>query len=406
MPYFRYRAVDESGKIVKGFTESTEATTIESSIRTSGLYPISIRRVNPWIGRTIRFLLYGKVKRKDIIEFANNLSVMLRAGIPLLTALEDIASTTENRYFREKILSISRMVQMGSTLSDAIELQRDIFPDIFIRLIRVGEETGRLDQSLKDIAEHLQRIESLASAVKRALIYPIFTIVATLSAMLFWLIYVLPKLANLFREMNIPLPFLTRVIMAVSYFTKENWYIILFAPVVIYILIKLLRKNRRIRYRLDKVKLSIPIIRVIVHNKILAIFSEQMRILLVAGIGIDRVFEIVADVLGNDYAREAVLQVREDVLAGSTISDALKKHKVFPLMLIRMVHVGEQTGALDEQFSFLSDYFINMLEDISQKIGKMLEPIIIVILGMFFIIIILGLLIPVYDLVSKIGMGV
>jgi|Deesub1362B_J571_1020462.scaffolds.fasta_scaffold00104_9 type II secretory pathway component PulF len=404
MPYFRYRAIDESGRLVKGLAEASDPSAIESSIRGAGQYPLMIKKINPWLGQFIG-LFRGRVKRKDIIEFSNNLSVMLKAGIPLLTALEDIASTTENKYFREKILAISKMVQMGSTFSDAIEAHRDIFPDIFVRLVRVGEETGRLDQSLKDISEHLQRIEALTSAVKRSLIYPIFTIVATLSAMAFWLIYVLPKLANLFREMNLSLPLITRIIMGVSDFTRQNWLFIVFTPFLIFMLYKLLTKNRRIRFRCDKMKFSLPVIRLIVHNKILAIFSEQMRILLIAGIGIDRVFEIVAEVLGNYYAKEAVLVVREDVLAGASISEALRKHDVFPLMLVRMVHVGEQTGALDEQFSFLSEYFINALEDISQKIGKLLEPIVIVILGLFFIFIILGLLIPVYDLVSKIGMG-
>ncbi len=404
MPYFRYRAVDEMGRVVKGVVEGTEVSAIESSIRGAGLYPIQIRRLSPWMART-KALLRGRVKRKDIIEFSNNLSVMLRAGIPLLTALQDIASTTENKYFREKIVAISKMVQMGATLSEAVEAHRDVFPDIFIRLVRVGEETGRLDQSLKDISEHLQRIESLASAVKRSLIYPIFTIVATLSAMIFWLVYVLPKLANLFRELNLALPLLTRVIMGVSEFTKNNWLWILSVPVGLFVLYKLLKRNRRLRLRFDRAKLKLPLIKLIVHNKILAIFSEQMRILLVAGIGIDRVFEIVSEVLGNEYAKEAVLAVRDDVMAGDTISEALRRHDVFPLMLVRMVHVGEQTGALDEQFSFLSEYFINRLEDISQKIGKLLEPIVIVILGLFFILVILGLLIPVYDLVSKIGMG-
>ncbi len=401
MPYFKYKAIDDRGHITSGSVIAADPFTVEDFIRASGLYPLKVKEVPQW--RKSLTITLTRVKRKEIIEFANNLSVMLKAGIPLLTALNDLAFTTDNKILRDKILLISKMVEMGSSLSDAIAQHRDIFPDIFIRLIAVGEETGRLDQSLKEVSEHLQRMETLGSAIKRALIYPAFALTATIGAMIFWLIYVLPKLANLFKELQIKLPAITRAVMAASTFTTKYWYIFIIVPLGLLILYKVLRQNRKFKLKTDQIKLSLPVLKLILHNRIMAVFSEQMRLLLNAGIAIDRIFEITAEVLGNEYVKESVLQVREDVMAGSTIGDALKKHPVFPQMLIRMVSVGEQTGGLDEQLAFLADHFIERLEDISQRIGKMLEPIIITILGLFFMIIIIALLIPVYDLVSQIG---
>lgn len=401
MPYFKYKAIDERGQIVSGSLIATDPYTVEDFIRASGLFPVRIKSVPQW--QKYISITPSKVKRREIIEFTNNLSVMLKAGIPLLTALQDLATTTENRTLREKISLIARSVEMGSSLSEALSQHRDIFPDILIRLTAVGEETGRLDQSLKEVSEHLQRMEALAGALKRALIYPVFAITATLAAMIFWLVYVLPKLANLFHDLQIKLPAITRAVMGISRFITLNWYIFVLTPVVLFLLYKIFRRNESFRFKTDKLKLSIPIFNLIITNRILAVFSEQMRLLLNAGIAIDRIFEITADVIGNEYVRRAVIEARDEVMAGSTIADALRQHAVFPPMLIRMVSVGEQTGGLDEQLGFLANFFIERLDDISQRIGKMIEPIVISVLGLFFMVIIIALLIPVYDLVSNIG---
>lgn len=403
MPYFRYRAVDSEGKYFTGILEATEAFQVEDSLSTSGFHLISLKRVNPLFAQLLKRLWARKVKRRDIIEFSSNLSVMLRAGIPLLEALNDISATVDNKYFKEKIAAIQRMVQMGSTFSGAVALHGDVFPDIFIRLVAVGEETGGLDRSLKDIADHLERLETLASAIKRALLYPIFAIIATVGALLFWLTYVLPKIITLFKDMDIPLPFTTRMLMAMSDFTTTYWYLILLIPVLMYVALQFLKRYKSVRYALDDLKLKMPIVKLIVHNKTLALFSEQMRILIVAGLTIDRILDLLASVIGNEVVRRAIIETRDAILAGSSITAALKQHKVFPSIVIRMINVGEQTGNLDEQFAFLSDHFIAKLDDVTQKIGKMLEPIVIGVIGVFFLLIILGLMVPIYNLISKVS---
>ncbi|RMG69594.1 MAG: type II secretion system F family protein, partial [Nitrospirae bacterium] len=405
MKIFRYKAVDPEGKTITGMLQAADLEGVEQGLISLGLQPLSIRPVGKGLSRFLSYLLSRKIKRKDIIEFSNNLSVMLRAGIPLLDALQDISETTENSYFRQNLNAIVRAIQMGSTLTDAVSAHRDIFPDIFIRLVSVGEETGRLDQSLKDVAEHLQRLETLSAAIKRALIYPAFAIVSTFGAMVFWLVYVLPKLAALFRDMQIPLPGITRAMIWLSDVTTRWWYVGVLFVLFVFVCYKFLKRYRSFRLRADGLKLRLPIVKLIVHNKALGLFSEQMRILLVAGLSIDRVFDLVADVMDNEVMKQAVTTSRDDILAGTSIAEALRKHPVFPVMLIRMVHVGEKTGDLENQFSFLSGHFLEILDDITQKIGKMLEPVVIGVIGLFFVFIILGLLLPVYDLVSKIGAG-
>ncbi|MEW6162903.1 MAG: type II secretion system F family protein [Nitrospirota bacterium] len=403
MPFFSYRAVDPGGALVKGVTEGMDMDNAYDSITSAGLHVINIKKSNEYVASIKRRLLAKKIKRRDIIEFASNLSVMLKSGIPLLSALSDIAETTENRYFKQKIDSIRRMVELGSTFSDAVAIQKHIFPDIFVRLVMVGEETGRLDKGLSDVAAHLQRMEDLAASIKRALIYPVFAIVTTTGALLFWLIYVLPKVIDVFKDMDIALPVPTRILISISNFTQSYWYLMLLSPVTLFVLIKVLRQKKETRYYIDLVKIKFPVMKHVIYNKLLALFSEQLRILTVAGITIDRSFEIAADVIGNDVFKSAIEDSKQAISAGSRISDALRKHEVFPPLVTRMIDIGETSGTLDEQFAYLSEYYLKRLDDVSQRLGKMIEPIVVSVIGLMFALIIIGLLFPVYELVSKMG---
>lgn len=403
MPFFSYKAIDPNGTLVKGVVESINLELAYENITSAGLNVIDIKKTNDYLSSAKRNLLARRIKRRDIIEFANSLAVMLRAGIPIVSALSDIADMTENKYFREKITNIKRLVSHGSQLSEAIAAHRDIVPDILIRLVVVGEATGRLDRSLSDAAMHLQRMEDLASTIKRALYYPIFAIVATTGALLFWLMYVLPKVITIFKDSGITLPLPTRILIYLSDFSQSYWYIILLSPVVLFLMIIILKQNKKTLFYIDLLKIKLPILKHIIYNKFLALFSEQMRILTISGINIYRSFEIVSDIIGNEVFKKAIANSMESVIAGSMISDALQKHKVFPNLVPRMIFIGETTGTLDKQFDYLSEYYFKKLEDVSQKLGKMIEPIVITVIGLLFVLIIVGLLFPIYDLVSKIG---
>lgn len=403
MPFFSYKAIDQNGEIVKGVVEDVNIDFAYNNITSAGLSVISIRKTNGYIVSIKKKLLARGIKRKDIIEFASNLSTMLRAGIPLLAALYDIENTAQNSYFRKKIAAIRKMVEGGARFSEAIYAHKDIFPDILVRLVVVGEETGTLDRSLSDVAGHLQRMEDLASSTKRALIYPVFAVVVTLGALIFWLAYVLPMVVAVLKDMQIALPLPTQMLIAVSEFVQSYWYLLLLSPATVFVLIKILRQWEKTRYYTDAVKISFPIMKHFTYTRLLALLAEQLRILTVAGITINRSFEIVASVVGNDVFKVAIEDSIQRISSGSSISDAMRKHKIFPEMMLRMVHIGETSGTLDRQLEYLSEFYLKRLDDVSQKLGKMLEPIVIVIIGAMFLMIVIGLLFPVYELVTKIG---
>lgn len=403
MNYYSYKAIDPEGAMVKGVAEGEDIASVYGDLLSKGLYILNIKKANTTIADFKKKLMSRKVKRRDVIEFANNLSVMLRAGVPLLTALGDISIAMENKYLKTVIADIKRQTEMGMRFSDAVEFYKGIFPDVFVRLVRVGEETGRLEKSLSDIANHLQRMEDLAQAIKRALIYPAFAIVTTMGALIFWLAYVLPKIMNTLKEMGVKLPLITRILLYVSDFTKAYWYLIPLLPVGFFFVVQILRQKEIIRYYLDLIKIKFPIVKLVIYNKLLALFSEQLRILIMAGLTIDRSFDIIADVMNNEVFKRAIISSKDSILSGTRISNALSEHPVFPPLVIRMVDIGETSGNLDEQFAFLSEHYLKKLDDISQKMGKMIEPIVIAVIGVLFAVIIVGLMLPLYDLITQFG---
>jgi type II secretory pathway component PulF len=403
MNYYSYKAIDHEGAMIKGIAEGEDIGSVYGYLSSKGLYIISIKKASRILSAIRTAFNSNRIRRRDVIEFANNLSVMIRAGVPLLVALGDIIITTENKYLQSIIADIKRQTEMGMRFSDAIESHKKVFPDIFVRLVHVGEETGRLEKSLSDIATHLQKMEDLASAIKRSLIYPAFAIVTTLGALVFWLAYVLPKIMTAMKEMGVKLPLITRMLLHISDFTKIYWYFIPLQPVAIFLAAQILKQKDITRYYVDIIKMKLPIVKLVVYNKLLTLFSEQMRILIVAGLTIDRSFSIIADVMGSEVFKRAIQSSKDSISSGSRISDALREHPVFPPLVTRMVDIGETSGNLDEQFAFLADHYLKKLDDISQKMGKMIEPIVIAVIGILFAIIIVGLMLPLYDLITQFG---
>jgi type II secretory pathway component PulF len=402
---YAYQAVDASGRTTKGTVEAESLEEASSGLTSRGMYVLKISQSSNLSVKLAALLGRRRVTREEIIDLANNLSVMVGAGIPLLTSLGDISNAVTNPALQSVLAEIKQGVEQGSSFSDALEPHARIFPDVFRRLVKVGEETGRFEKSLADIAEHLQRMENLSGAIKRALIYPVFAIVTTMGALAFWMIYVLPKIIDTLKGLGVKLPFLTRMLIVSSNFSQRFWYLGILFPILVIVVIKLMKRTERGLYLVDLMKLKFPVYKLIEYNRLLALFAEQSRILIVSGLTVDRTLGIVSEVMGNDVFRRAISAIREDITYGSTIADAIKRQNVFPTLMVRMIGVGESSGTLDDQFGFLASHYLKKLDDVSEKLGKIIEPLVITTVGVLFAVIISGLLLPVYDLVSKVGKG-
>lgn len=402
MPVYSYIAIEPTGLLREGSVDASDLEEAQRRLEARGLTIIEIKGRSKFFNFLEAKLVASRVKRIEVIEVVRNLATILSAGIPLLTAVEDTASSVTNKVLKKALLQVKESLIQGNTFSDALKQQSLIFPDIVMRLASIGETTGRLDTAMKDAADHLQRIEDIASMIKRALMYPMFALVTTGGALIFWLIYVLPKILVVMKEMQVKIPLVTRVLMMASNFVANRWYILVGIVFFIYATYVVLNRNPKTKYFVDLIKINFPIVKHIIYNKLLALFAEQMRILTAAGIIIDRCFQITADAMGSEVFRRAIYNARERLIRGEGIANSLKPESAFPPIVIRMVQVGEQSGNLDSQFKFLSDFFFQKLEVFTEKLGKTIEPILIAFVGGMFALVAIGLLMPLYDLITKI----
>jgi general secretion pathway protein F/type IV pilus assembly protein PilC len=403
MNNYSFKALDADGIVIRGILEADNASSVHENLAARGLFVLHVKQSSLLFKKIIDKFITWRITRKDIIEFSSNLSLMVRAGVPILSALDDIIDTIDNKQLKSTVRDIKKNIEMGSRLSDSLDLHKKIFPDILVRLVRVGEETGRLEESLSEVADHLQKMEDLATTVKRALIYPFFSLITTGAAVIFWLAYVLPKIMLVIRDLGVTMPLLTVILYELSKFTENYWYILLIIPVLIFLVIQAMKLRPETRYHWDYIKIKLPIVKLLVYNKLLALFSEQLRLLITAGITIDRSLDVAADVMGNEVFKRAILKSKADVVAGNKISDALSARSIFPPLFIRMVSIGESSGNLDQQFSFLARHYYKLVDDFSDKVGKMIEPVLIITLGCLMGLMVAGVLLPMYDVFTKLA---
>ena len=403
MKVFAYRATDYSGKVITGSISSETAEAASRDVSAKGLYLLSIHETAGQVAWLSRYYLESQISRMDILEFTGSFSVMLKAGVPIITCLDDLIASTSNSSFTPILRDIQQRLESGSSVSGALEAQGKVFPDIIKTLVAVGEETGRLDESLQEATDLLQRMQNLSGAIKKALMYPIFAFSATLGALVFWMLFVIPSMTSTLKSMGVKLPALTLLLINSSSLFQTHWKVIPLTLVLMPTALILLSRNTSFRYLRDRTLIKIPLLQIIIFNKLLATFAEQFRMMITAGIPLKRLFDLLVPAIGNEYFGTHLLRAKESILNGNPISVALEQQKILPSLVISKIRIGETSGTLDKQLDFLAKYYTKKLDDATENLGKIIEPVVMTIIGGMFAIIIMGLLLPIYDLVSKVG---
>ena len=409
MSYFRYKLIEPSGELSSGIAKFPyrEVVSAISHLERDGsttVYVKKLGRVSSFVLELGTLRLRKKLPRPFQAEFFNNLSIMLRSGMNLNTALEEAAGTTGRRDFEADMRDIIMNIQGGANFSEAAERYTYIFPKTVLHLIRLGEETGKLDRTLMDASEHIKRIQSIVSDTKQALLYPSFVFVAMGGGLLFWFYYVVPKIVSLFKEMDVTLPALTVFLLQVSDFVQTNILgIILGIVLCIFFIIFAYKGSRQFRKLTDALLLKLPISSSISSASALAFISEYFSLLINVGIDIMRSMDILQDSVKNEVYRERLSEVKSGLTRGEGIADSFRKVSIFPNFVVRMINIGEQSGTLPEQLSYVADDYRNRLSLLVATIGKMIEPVVLLVAGAMFAIIIAGLFLPIYDLISRVS---
>jgi len=349
------------------------------------------------------FVRFSRVPLREKLVFVQHLGIMLKAGIALSSALKTLAEQSDNKRFIIVLNDIANKVDGGVSLADSLKSHQDIFGELFVSMVDSGEVSGNLESVLKQLFVQLKKQNELISKVKGALTYPVVIIFAMFAIGTFMMIYVVPKITSMMKEFNAELPLPTKIIIAVSDGLVNNGVIsaISFA-VFIFIIVKTLRTYRG-KYYFQKLMLKMPVVSSIIKKYNLAKFSRTISSLLRTDMMIIKTFQITADTMGNLHYRQALMDMSEKIKKGGQINDVIRLYpKLFPPVVVQMILVGEQTGELDNILTELADFYENEVDQIMNNLPSIIEPLLILFLGVGVGLMAIAIIMPMYSLTSAI----
>ena len=409
MNYFRYKMISASGEVLSGIARLPYQETMSAinHLERDGSLTLYVKKLGG-LGEVGFRLMDMRPKRRlprsVLAEIFNNLSLMLRAGMPLVAALAEVAQMDEFPGIRADFEEMIERIQGGAGFTESAGRLPHIFPRSVLHLLRMGEETGRLDAMLKDASEHLQRLQKIFSDTKQALLYPAFVLAAISGGMLFWFAYVVPKIVGLFKEMDVQLPAITLLLIDVADFVEAYYLHLIAGSIALVLVLAVLRyQSRGFKKSVDALLLRLPVTKSIATASVLAYISEYFAMLMNAGIDIMQSIRILHASVGNEVYRDKMEEVRGFLEVGEGISDSFKSARIFPNFVVRMMRVGENSGTLPEQLNYIANQYRDKLAVLVATIGKSIEPLILLVAGAIFAVIIIGLFLPIYDLVSRVG---
>ena len=399
MASFEYKAIDKTGQPARGGLDAVNEVDLELRLRRMGLDLITCKQVDR---RTKSIGAGGAVTRQDLINFCFDMEQMVRSGIPILDGLRDMRDSIDSPRFREVLTVMTEDMEGGNVLSQCMATHADVFDRVFISLIRAGEQSGQLPEVFKNLAETIRWQDELLSQTRRLLMYPMFTLIVVVGVMAALLIFLVPQIAGLFKSMGMALPMQTKILLAVSEFTKSYWLPILLLPTSAAItLIAVVKRSPKAAYLWDHAKLRIPVIGPIIQKIIMSRFTNTFGLMYRSGITVLDAIRITEEVVGNRVVADGLNRAVQQVASGEGLTDAFNNLGLFPPLVIRMLRVGESTGALDTALANVTYFYNRDVKDAVDKGMKMLGPALTLVLGGMIAFVIWAVLGPVYDILGK-----
>ena len=399
MASFEYKAIDKTGQPARGGLDAVNEVDLELRLRRMGLDLITCKQVDR---RTKSIGAGGAVTRQDLINFCFDMEQMVRSGIPILDGLRDMRDSIDSPRFREVLTVMTEDMEGGNVLSQCMATHADVFDRVFISLIRAGEQSGQLPEVFKNLAETIRWQDELLSQTRRLLMYPMFTLVVVVGVMAALLIFLVPQIAGLFKSMGMALPIQTKILLAVSEFTKSYWLPILLLPTSAAItLVTVVKRSPKAAYLWDHAKLRIPVIGPIIQKIIMSRFTNTFGLMYRSGITVLDAIRITEEVVGNRVVADGLNRAVQQVASGESLTEAFNNLGLFPPLVIRMLRVGESTGALDTALANVTYFYNRDVKDAVDKGMKMLGPALTLVLGGMIAFVIWAVLGPVYDILGK-----
>ncbi len=400
MPVFKYKAIDGNKKIVSGLAEAASEDLVAESLQEKGLSIISLKEKSKVADFDID-LIFSRVKPKDIVVFSRQFSVMTSANVTVAQALKILVEQTENPKLRMIISEIAYEVDGGSRLSDALAKRPKIFSNFYISVVRSGETSGRLDEILNYLADEMEKDYDMMSKIKGAMIYPAFVLAGLGGVGTVMMVFVVPKLTNVLAETGAELPVATKILMAVSGFLIHSWWLLLIIIFGLFFSIRFYINTRQGRRVFDTVKLRLPIFGKLFQRISLVRFTRSLNTLIVGGVAITDGLKITAEVVNNAVYKDLILETVKEVEDGNSISSVFIDSREVPKMVSQMMSIGEKTGKLDIVLERVSQFYAREVANIIANLMTLMEPIIMVIMGVAVGIMVAAIILPMYNMASQ-----
>ncbi len=402
MPTFAYTFRDAMGTVRSGTSEAESAEILRKRLQEQGFTVTEVRQIRaqrPGGG-------WGRVKLSDLAIFCRQFSTMQDAGVSIVRSLDVLAQQTQSPKLRRILIDIQAEVEAGQTLSKAMSKYPNVFSNLFIGLIRAGEVGGVLEESLQRLAAFLEADVALRRKVRAAMTYPTIVVIAALAIVIGLVTFILPKFFDVFRDLGIKeFPVMTQMLMDFSNFLTSRWYVMIAIVVLVVIAFRMFVRTRIGRRLYDRLKLKLPVFGPLNHKIALARFSRTLSTLLSSGVPILQALETVAGTVANEIIAEAVMEARARIREGDRIGPPLEKSGMFPPMVVHMISIGEESGALDQMLSKVADFYESEVESTLQSLTSAIEPVLIVLLGGMVGFIVISLLLPLITAVQSLAGG-
>jgi len=402
---FQYAVRDRSGQVVTGKIEADSPAQVASKLKSMGYAPLKISAVDGGgMNKELSLPRLGsKVKLKEIAVFARQFSTMINSGLSMLRALSILEEQQPNKKFAEVIGEVRGEVESGSALSTSMAKHPDIFAPLMINMIRAGEVGGFLDAVLLQIADNYESEVKLRGKVKSAMTYPVAVLVMAILLTIGMLLFVVPTFSKLFQDLGGQLPAPTQMLVTLSNFLKVGIVPIVIISIIGFVVWVRIKNQDRVREFVDPIKLKMPIFGGLFQKIALARFCRNLGTMLHSGVPILQSLDIVADTSGNKVITHAVRDIEESVRRGESLTQPLSQHDVFPAMVVQMLAVGEDTGALDSMLKKIADFYDAEVESTTEQLTALIEPLMIAVLGGIVGSMIIALYMPIFKIFDLIG---
>lgn len=399
MAVFEYKAKSVEGKTIKGKVESANEKSAIEALSQLDLIVFDVKPVNDLLNNDIH--IGPLLKQKDFVVFLRQFATLIESGILLINAVELLSEQTESDALKEALVEIADDIKEGNPLSDSMAMYPKLFPELLVKMIRTGEVSGQLEDVLDRMATYYEKQYILKQKVSTALTYPMVVGGFAILITIFLLVFIVPIFGDMYASMGGELPFITNLVLNLSGIMRRFWWIFMLLILGMVYVYRQMRKNNAGSYQLDYLSLKIPGIGTFIQKAVLARMTQTLSSLINSSVPILEAIEVTSEVVGNRVVSDVLLEARDSLERGESLAKPMEGHWVFPALIIQMIHVGEESGSLDEMLGKVGDIYDREVNEASDKLQSLIEPVLIIFLAVIVGLIVLSIVVPMFGLFEQ-----